>query len=128
MSWLTLGEADQKQWGVPERVEFDLDTIGIRSIQAMKRHTGYTLDQATALAFDGKIIPQPDGTERIETDKDAYAAIVWLILYASGYREIPWAEFDPKGRGLGMHFDAPEGEEEAGKAPATDGSNTTTDS
>lgn len=126
MSTLRLSESDRAKWNVAEVVEFDLKTIGLRSVSALKKQTGYTIGEAAALGFDGKIVIQPDGSEKVERDDDALAAVVWVVLYAAGYRSIPWADFDPSPRGLKLEFD--EGGEDEGKAPETDGSNTTTDS
>lgn len=121
MSYLELSARDREQWNLPERVEFDLNTIGFRSLGAMKKTTGFTLDQAVSLGFSG-LIKIVDGKEVVERDDDAYAAILWVILYAAGHR-IPWDEFDPKPAGLTLYFDPPE-EVDEGKAE-TDGSKTT---
>lgn len=126
MSWLELAEIDQKRWGVNGRVEFSFQEIGMRSVAALKKQTGYSLEEATVMAFDGKIVVQADGSEKVEKDPDALAALVWLVLYANGHR-IPWDEFDPVPRGLKLDFSHDGEVEDAGKAPVTDGSNTTTD-
>ncbi len=122
MTKLVLDPADRKRYDLPDEIEYERGMFGRKSIAELKRQTGYTLDRLSA-GLRGILKAQPDGTEILERDDVAAVAFVWLVLFDNGHR-ISWNDFDLRGS-IDFSADDPE-DEEQGKAPDPDTSNTTT--
>lgn len=123
MAYLELNEVDRKKHGLPDRVEFEYGQWGLRSVHALKKQTGMTLEYLQHAVFTGK--PSKDDPEKAERDEEAMAALAWLVLWYAGFR-IPWDDFDPLPQGFRLIISDDGEEEDGGKEPETDGSSTTT--
>jgi hypothetical protein len=145
MGYLELNEHDRERYGVPERVEFRRHRFGMRTMKQLRLQTGYDYEILTRLLAgvpkvdpetaepiykrdeSGEVVKDDDGNPALETtlDEDAFAAYVWLILWAAGHR-IAWTEFDPDPVGLRLSIaDEDEPEVEQGKGEETSSSTTT---
>jgi hypothetical protein len=91
MGYIELAPSDREKFGAPERIEFEYNQIGLRTIAALKSEVGHTLE-TLASAIDDK-----GGNE------EALAAVVWMVLRSAGIR-VPWAEFDVVPKGLTVNF------------------------
>ena len=101
MGYIELAPSDREKYGAPERIEFEYNRIGLRTIAALKTETGHTLETLAA-ALDDK-----------GRNEEAVAAVVWVVLRSAGIR-IPWDEFDPAPLGLVVNFKSADDE---GKDP-----------
>lgn len=133
MGYVEFGEIDRERYGVSGRVEFVPHQFGMRSIKALRRHTGYTyeilaellggiprLDPETkepVLERDaaGQVVYE-DGEPKVvrDLDEDAVAAYVWLVLWNAGHK-FEWDAFDIHPVGLTIKLFGDE-EPEPGKA------------
>lgn len=148
LGYIKLHPNDQKKYGAPPEIPFDLAAIGIRQRAAFVRETKRSLswlfnqlagvpelDDAgnpipiPVLDDDGKPVLNADGTEKVteklKVDDEALAMLVWLALWGVGIKR-PWDTFDPQFHGLEIL----DGEDEAdepgkGEAPETDSANST---
>lgn len=97
MGYIELAPSDREKYGAPERIDFEYNRIGLRTIAALKQETGHTLETlAEALDEKGR-------------NEEAVAAVVWMVLRSAGIR-IPWDEFDPTPLGLTVDFKSADGE------------------
>ena len=101
MGYIELAPSDREKYGAPERIEFEYNRIGLRTIAALKQETGHTLETLAA-ALDDK-----------GRNEEAVAAVVWVVLRSAGIR-VPWDEFDVVPLGLVVNFKSADDE---GKDP-----------
>lgn len=143
MAHIRLNPKDAEKYGCPEVVEFDFDAIGIRQRAAVEKATGYRLgwmlEQLSGVAEldeNGNGIPVPvvdddgnpvlndDGTpkvtEKLTTDPEARAMLVYLVLWGAGVR-VPWDDFDVRLRGLEIDYGSADdsGKGEPAESPTT---------
>lgn len=80
---IRLGIKDRERLGVPEVMEYDLDTIQVRELRELHRQVGWEIT---------------DLDERLRTDNAhsrllAQGVLYWLACLRSGAR-VSWEEFD----------------------------------
>lgn len=150
MGYIKLNPKDAERYSCPERIEFDLQDIGVRQRSAVEKACGrslrWMLDQLMGvpeldenndpipipvLDDEGNTVFEDDGVTpkmepRLRRDPEAIAMVIYLALWGAGYR-IPWDTFDIYELGLELRLSGDEDEPGKDEAPETDSANTTTD-